>query len=102
MSVSAIISVHSTNKNSTCLLGAGTMKSQENLQASLIMEKHQLGQLGATYRGEWRPAVKLSLACGLIVALLIAAVLGWGMILGLGQTPGEAAMLVPGISRLFV
>jgi hypothetical protein len=101
MSVSAIIIVHSMNKNSTCLLGAGTMKPQENLQAYLIMEKHQLGQLVATYRGEWRPAVKLSLGCGLIVALLIAAALSWGMILGVSQTPGEAATLVMSITGLF-
>lgn len=76
------------------------MKSQENLQAYLIMEKHQLGQLVATYRGEWRPAVKLSLGGGLIVALLIAAVLGWGMILGGSQTPGEAATLGTSITGL--
>ena len=76
------------------------MKSQENLQAYLIMEKHQLGQLVATYRGEWRPAVKLSLGGGLIVALLIAAVLSWGMILGGSQTPGEAATLGTSITGL--
>ena len=78
------------------------MKPQVLLQAELLAGVHQLGQSTATYRGEWRPLVKLSLGCTLVFVLAMATYSSIEVI-GSGNqiTPGEQATIFTILLGLF-